>query len=232
MEPRKYRNPPIEEAVCDLQFAPGIEWDPTLPGRMYGELKDVYGEKPRLQQLVEAQVQGGIEGQSISMSHKVAKQRVQFLGEDGTRIVGVGADQLSVHMLRPYKGWESFRPQIDEALNAYSRVAEPEGITRIGLRYINKITIKTPHDDLSPYFSIPPRFPEIDSATRLLAFFNRKEAAFADRPIRIVVTFADMESSPSPSYLLDLDIIWISPESAGFARCLPRCDRGHEEPAP
>ena len=53
MEPRKYRNPPIEEAVCDLQFAPGIEWDPTLPGRMYGELKEFYGEKPRLQQLVE-----------------------------------------------------------------------------------------------------------------------------------------------------------------------------------
>ena len=82
----------------------------------------------------------------------------------------------SVHMLRPYKGWETFRPQIQQALDAYSRIAEPEGITRIGLRYINKITIKEPHNDLSPYFSIPPRFPEIDSATHLLAFFNRKEA--------------------------------------------------------
>jgi uncharacterized protein (TIGR04255 family) len=97
-------------------------------------------------------------------------------------------------------------------LDAYCHVADPEGITRIGLRYINKITIKEPHDDLTPYFTIPPRFPEIDSATRLLAFFNRKEAAFSDRPIRIVVTFADIESAPSPSYLLDLDIIWISPE--------------------
>ena len=120
MEPRKYRNPPIEEAVCDLQFAPGVEWDPTLPGRIYGGLKGAYGEKPRLQQLVEAQLQGDIEGQSsISMQQKVGKQRVQFLGEGGTRIVGVGADQLSVHMLRPYTGWESFRPQIHQALDAY-----------------------------------------------------------------------------------------------------------------
>ena len=214
MEPRKYRNPPIEEAVCDLQFAPGVEWDPTLPGRIYGELKGAYGEKPRLQQLVEAQLQGGVEGQSsISMQQKVGKQRVQFLGEGGTRIVGVGADQLSVHMLRPYTGWESFRPQIHQALDAYRSIAEPEGITRIGLRYINKITIKAPHDDLTPYFTIPPKFPEIDSTTRLLAFFNRKEAAVSDRPIRIVVTFADVESAPSPSYLLDLDIIWISPKA-------------------
>ena len=177
------------------------------------DLKGAYGEKPRLQQLVEAQLQGGIEGQSsISMQQKVGKQRVQFLGEGGTRIVGVGADQLSVHMLRPYTGWESFRPQIHQALDAYRSIAEPEGITRIGLRYINKISIKAPHDDLTPYFTIPPKFPEIDSTTRLLAFFNRKEAAVSDRPIRIVVTFADMESAPSPSYLLDLDIIWISPE--------------------
>jgi uncharacterized protein (TIGR04255 family) len=214
MGPRKYRNPPIEEAICDFQFAPGLDWDPTLPGRMYGELKETYGEKPRLQQLVEAQLQAGVEGQSsVSMQQKIGKQRVQFLGEGGTRIVGVGVDQLSVHMLRPYKGWEIFRPQILRALEVYRRVAEPEGITRIGLRYINKVTIEEPHDDLSPYFTIPPKFPQIDSTTKLLAFFNRKEAAFSDQPIRIVVTFADMESSPSPSYLLDLDIIWISPEA-------------------
>lgn len=214
MQPRKYRNPPIEEAICDFRFAPGIEWDPTLPGRIYGELKGAYDEKPRLQQLVEAQLQGGIEGQSsISMKQGLGKQRVQFLGEGGTRIVGVGVDQLSVHMLRPYGGWENFRPQIHQALDAYRKIAEPEGITRIGLRYINKITIKAPHDDLAAYFTIPPKFPRIDSATRLLAFFNRKEAQFLDQPIRIVVTFADMESASSPSYLLDLDIIWISPDA-------------------
>ena len=34
MARRKYRNPPIEEAVCDIQFEPGSEWDPTMSGAL------------------------------------------------------------------------------------------------------------------------------------------------------------------------------------------------------
>jgi uncharacterized protein (TIGR04255 family) len=215
MERRKYRNPPIEEAVCDLQFAPGTEWDPTMPGRIYEKLKDTYNEKPRQQQVVEAQVQGTTsEGSpSLSLQHRFGKTRVQLLAEGGTRIVGVGPDQITVHMLRPYTQWEDFRPKIWQALAAYREVAEPEGIARVGLRYINRITLDrvVPVTELGTYFMIPPRLPETGPPTRMLAFFNRKEAEFLDKPIRIVVTFADMEPrSPDQSaFLLDIDIISI-----------------------
>jgi uncharacterized protein (TIGR04255 family) len=217
MERRKYRKPPIEEAVCDLQFAPGTEWDPTMPGRIYERLKGTYNEKPRQQQVVEAQLQGAsAEGSpSVSLQHRFGKTRVQLLAEKGTRIVGIGPEQLSVHMLRPYTEWEDFRPRIWEALNAYREVAEPEAIARVGLRYINRITLEGKSPDLSRYFTIPPRFPEVDPATRMLAFFNRKEVEYLDRPIRVVVTFADIES-PTPddsSYLLDIDIIWIAADA-------------------
>ena len=132
--------------------------------------------------------------------------------EKGTRIVGIGPEQLSVHMLRPYTEWEDFRPRIWQALEAYREIAEPEGIARVGLRYINRIALEGRSPDLSQYFTIPPRFPEVDPATRMLAFFNRKEVEYLDQPIRVVVTFADMEP-PSPdqsAYLLDIDIIWIA----------------------
>lgn len=162
-----YRKPPIEEAVCDIQFAPSTEWDPTMPGRIYEKLKSTYNEKPRQQRVVEAQIQGAIaEGSpSVSFHQRFGKSRVQLLAEKGTRIVGVGPDQLSVHMLRPYTGWEKFCPRIWEALEAYRQVAEPEAVTRIGLRYINRISFEEPTPDLPHYFTIPPKLPDVVPTT-------------------------------------------------------------------
>jgi uncharacterized protein (TIGR04255 family) len=207
----KYLKPPIEEAVCDIQFAPGTDWDPTMPGRLFEKLRHVYGEKPRMQQVVEAQVRGSNSqgNPSLSLKQTITKQRVQLLAEKGTRIVGVGAEQLTVHMLRPYTQWADFQPRILQALKAYQEIAAPEGVTRIGLRYINRITIEQENPELEKYFTIPPRFPKTDRPSKIMAFFNRKESQYLDKPIRIVVTFADMESaSPgSSSYLFDIDII-------------------------
>lgn len=214
-----YKKPPIDEALCDFQFSPGVEWDPTMPGRIHERLKTIYNEKPRSQQLVEAQVQGlGAEGgQGVTFQQRVMNQRVQLLAQNATRIASVGEAQLTVHMLAPYTGWDDFRPMIVEALDAYHKVAEPEGVTRIGLRYVNRIVIPGEIEpELAEYFTIPPKFPDVDAGIKKLSFFNRKEAEFADLPIRIIVTFAQIETPAtehsSYQYLLDLDIIWINKE--------------------
>lgn len=31
---RRYRNPPIEEALCEFYFDPSEEWDLTIPGKL------------------------------------------------------------------------------------------------------------------------------------------------------------------------------------------------------
>lgn len=48
----------------------------------------------------------------------------------------------------------------------------------------------------------------------MLAFFNRKEMEYLDRPIRAVVTFADVEApaADQSTYLLDIDLIWMASE--------------------
>jgi len=218
-ESPRYKKPPIDEALCDFQFSPGSEWDPTMPGRIHEKLKSFYNEKPRSQQLVEAQVQGiGAEGgPEVMLRQRMMNQKVQLLAEKGTRIASLGESQLTVHMLAPYTGWDYFRPLIVDALDAYRDVAEPEGVIRIGLRYINRVVITDEAEpDLSEYFTIPPRFPDVAPTIKKLSFFNRKEAEYADLPIRIVVTFAQLDT-PTPEmdshqYLLDLDVIWIRKE--------------------
>ena len=35
---RRYRNPPIEEALCEFYFDPSEEWDLTIPGKLHTSL--------------------------------------------------------------------------------------------------------------------------------------------------------------------------------------------------
>ncbi len=212
--PRKYQNPPIEEAVCDIQFVPSADWNPTLPGRLYELLKGTYGEKPRLQHMIEAQIQTGGQEEEPQIQHRIGKQRVQLLAEKGTRIVGIGPDRLSVHMLKPYTGWDQYRPRIFEALGAYKQISIADSVMRLGLRYINRINIKSKTPNLGEFFTIPPKFPTTNPPTRILGFFNRKESEFEDKPIRVVVTFTDVQNDrpDMSSYLLDIDIIWLRAE--------------------
>ena len=52
-ERRRYKNPPIEEALCEFGFAPGPDWDPTIPGKLQAELGDAYSGKPGEQKAVQ-----------------------------------------------------------------------------------------------------------------------------------------------------------------------------------
>ncbi|MBI4566163.1 MAG: TIGR04255 family protein [Planctomycetes bacterium] len=38
-EGRKYRNPPVIEALCEIYFAESA-WDDTIPGRFYERVRD------------------------------------------------------------------------------------------------------------------------------------------------------------------------------------------------
>ena len=142
---RRYRNPPIEEALCEFGFASGADWDPTIPGKLQVALGDEYSGKPREQKAVQVGLHGQ-KGKLADLRYDEGISKVQLFTKAGTRIVGVGPDVLSIHMLRPYQdpldfekgGWEEFRPRIADALEAYREVASPGRVNRVGVRYINK----------------------------------------------------------------------------------------------
>ena len=228
VEHRRYRNPPIEEALCEFRFEPGQEWDLTLPGKLHARLGDEYGGKPREQRVVEAnlEVPKGDRPPNLKLGQHLAK--VQFLTEVGNRLVGVGPDALSVHMLRPYQdptrndesGWVEFEPRIQRALSAYWEVARPKGVSRIGVRYINKIVI--PSGDLAemgqylrssmPVVAGLPRVPS--------AVMSRGEYVYADG-VRMVLTQGSVDvASGRVGFMLDIDFIWEKQEPIGELEAL------------
>jgi uncharacterized protein (TIGR04255 family) len=207
MTQHQYRNPPIEEAVCEFRFAPGPAWNLTVPGLFYEKVKDSYTGEPRQQNLIATEIQPGHEPTNSEI--KVRQEMIKLLipSSDNQRLVGVGPDVLSVHVLRPYKGWDEFSQRIDQVFEDYTEVAKPIGINRIALRYINRIVIpSTQPIELIEYFTIATHIPE-GLPSRISGFLTRIESHYEDIPIKLVLTFADAIAPVEQSeFILDLEI--------------------------
>lgn len=207
---RVYKNPPIAEATCEFQFAPIDNWTLAHAGLFLERVKGRYAGKPREQRLLQvegnqlANLAGALPTASV---REVTK--VQIPSEDGSKMVAVGPGVLSVHVMKPYSGWENFRPQIAEALETCQEIAQPTGIRRIGIRYINVLDLPTPESEPMEYIAAPPTTKAgIDG--RLDTFVIHHEYTYADEPIRLLVNIAKVkiaQDSNKTSYMLDLDVV-------------------------
>ncbi|MGQ0654564.1 MAG: TIGR04255 family protein [Betaproteobacteria bacterium] len=43
--PKKYKNPPIIEAICEFRFSETSPWDLTIPGLIYELVKDKFPKR-------------------------------------------------------------------------------------------------------------------------------------------------------------------------------------------
>jgi len=133
---KKYANPPLIEAICDFHFIPSQPWDWTVLGLVYDRIKSDFPNKlqppgPMLNVSIGTPLGGPMPGAA----------RMQFRREDGSALVQVGPDNLTVNHLTPYSGWPRYRELIAGALAVYRDVAAPQGLHRISLRYVNRINI-------------------------------------------------------------------------------------------
>ncbi len=224
---RRYKNPPIDEAICEFRFEPSQEWDPTIPGKLHVELLEEYSGKPQEQRAL------GLEwnAQERQMSYNEGLARVQLATEDGTRRVGVGPDVLSVHMLRPYhdpnrpktSGWGEFRKRIKQALDSLWIVVQPLGVRRVGLRYINRIFVPQETAKVNEY--LRSALPQVNGLPHSPnGFVSRAEYIYPDG-IRLILSQGTIEAPANHSgYLLDLDVIWENPAYITREDALARAD--------
>ena len=227
---RRYKNPPIEEALCEFRFEPGKEWDLTIPGKLQTELGKEYSGKPRQGRVVEVELDAQ-KGDSPNLRYREGFAKVQLVTEDDKRMVGVGQDVLSIHMLRPYQnpsnpeasGWDEFKPRILTALGAYKKVSEPVGVRRIGIRYINKIVVPGKRVKVEEYLKCA--LPVVSGLPdRLNNFMSRVDYAYEDG-VNFVLS-QGLTSAPTDhiGFLLDLDVIWESPESIPLEEALEKTE--------
>jgi len=147
---KQYARPPIDEAVVEFLFDAALEWDGTVPGKLQGELTSAYPGRPKTQALLS--LSAAPAGSSVPFVPQTML-RTLLPNDDGTRMIGVSPNLLTVHALAPYRGWDEFNARATQALNAYWKVNAPTGVRRIRIRYINRIVIPSESIDLDDYFT-------------------------------------------------------------------------------
>ncbi len=145
---KRYRKPPIVEALVEFRFEPDDNWDMTAPGLMYEHLKSKYPKRRQVQHH-----DFNLTARDTQLEGKVQIiDRMQFLGEDEHTLVQVSPHFLAVNQLAPYESWESFVPIIKRGLDTYRDVVSPNRLQRVGIRYINHIGFDNEQIELEDYF--------------------------------------------------------------------------------
>jgi uncharacterized protein (TIGR04255 family) len=162
----------------------------------------------------------------IQARYRISRKTL-FPSEDGSRFVAVGANEVSIHTLSPYDGWDPFRERIGQVLVACGEAEAPRRAFRIAVRYINRVPLPAYNIPLSTYFTKAPEYPDGVPVVGMASFFSRIDCAYSDQAIRLMIAMADIEPKrvESPAFVLDLEVAWAnSPEPIAIGAALPRIE--------
>jgi len=223
---RRYKNPPLVEAVCEFRLTRDTHWDLTIPGLFYEGVKEVF---PHREQRSVQELQIIQEPQGFRQELRVS-ERVLLFSPDRKLLVQIGPRLLVVNALKPYPTWQGFKPRIEMAWKKLQEIVDIQGLERIGLRYINRIELpKEEVVKLSDYFdfylTIGPRLPQLMALFIAGAEFPYKEGQ--DR-CRVQLTL-EPNSGEKRALLLDIDYFLAKPHAVGVSGALQWVEEAHTQ---
>lgn len=153
---QEYKNPSIIEALIEVYFSQAKN-DFAIWTDFNNRLKKKY---PTVEESIipKAEIQVNQKGES---QQRISPEKLyRFYQKDRTKLVQANRDFVSIHQLKPYSDYESFRAEAEKIIKDYIYVTSPKTVSRIGMRYINQISIPEVNIELSRYFRFMPQIPE------------------------------------------------------------------------
>lgn len=205
MTQKVYQQPPIVEAIVEFQFN-NADWDLTIPGKMqeHKKVNAIYSGKQVKQKFFEAKLKLDSNSPNADVSENLF--RIQLPDQEGKKLISIGQNSLGISTLRPYDSWEYFRGRVSDALEAYLEIVKPSAISRVGVRYVNKIMIPDKQMAVNDYFMGGVRIPR-QLPTLFNEHFSRTVLIYEDGA-KLILSFANIETrNDSSTFILDLDVI-------------------------
>ncbi len=204
-DPRHLRNAPITEAIIDFRVKARTGFRPEEFSGLKTRLAEGFPnvEERRGQQATFQMIKG--QGQPPVMKD-LGLQGYFFKTSDGKTIAQFKVDGFTFNRLHPYTSWEEIFPQAMELWRLYSSISKPEVITRLAVRYINRIVLPLGAVAFETYLRaapiIPPELPQ-----HVSGFLTRVTIHNPETDIDAHVAQA-LEASPLGNHLgviLDID---------------------------
>lgn len=202
-------SPPIKEAVIDIRIIPPDEFDVNVIKSLVDQLVNEY---PKAETSMKSDVKFGFnKGRQLVEADNVETIGYRMWSKDQTQVVVMTSEGFTISQLAPYTGWDKFEAASKRLWNEYLNVVKPSSITRLAVRYINKLDMKQTQVDLADVLTAPPALPG-DLESNLENFLNRVVIRDSKSDIRAIVTQTPSESIESkyPSIILDIDVFLLN----------------------
>lgn len=156
-DPRHLRNAPITEAIIDFRVKTRAGFRPEE----FADLKTRLSERfPKVD----------VHNWRLDLGRRSPRplQGYFFKTSDEKTIAQFRADGFAFNRLRPYTSWEELFPQAMELWRLYSGISKPDVVTRLAVRYINRIVLPPGAVTFEVYLRaapvIPPELPQYVSS--------------------------------------------------------------------
>jgi uncharacterized protein (TIGR04255 family) len=151
-----FEKPPIVEAVFDIRAEAPESVTLDVLKKSFDSVKDRFSdEKQNI--FFRGGVQFGSGGAPSLMHSATEPYGFSFRSSDGKKIVQSRKDGFTFNNLAPYIGWSSFSREAKELWGYYKLVAQPKLVSRLALRYINRIDLPKEVNDINEYLLTLPR---------------------------------------------------------------------------
>lgn len=202
---------PITEALIDLRVILPSDFDAQEFSKLSDQLSAKYPKKePR--KLVSGSF-GVREGKPFTgPTEYKGIDGFYYKSEDERNIVQFRSDGFTFNHLYPYTKWESVITEAKNMWELYCSLAKPEIISRVAVRYINRLELPLPIE-FERYLTAPPKIPD-SLPQELSGFLTRILISEAGITANIVQS---LDSSTKPDHgviILDIDVFEV--KKSGF----------------
>ena len=205
--PRHLRKAPITEAIIDLRVKARkdfrVESFNDARGPLAAEFPNVE-ERKSLQTVFEFKVATGESASPITRDLGI--QGLFFKSPDQLTVAQYRVDGFTLNRLRPYTSWEQILPIALRVWRTYTEIAQPEFVSRVALRYINRLELPV-NIDFDDFLEagpvIPPDLPQFLSSFRTRLRIHDPEAGLTAN-----VNQVNEEEPPGSTHtvvILDID---------------------------
>lgn len=155
LDVEQFPRAPILEALLDIQVELPDSVNLGQLQNFQEAIKDRYPSK-------KLRTSGAI---SVTIQEKTGYPVIQqsggpvgyiFASPDQKQAVQARLNGFSFSRFKPYEAWEKLRDEAQELWRHYIRIASPRSVTRLALRYINRIEIPLPIGDFKEYVRTAP----------------------------------------------------------------------------
>lgn len=145
-------NAPIQEALIDVRA--------TLTGDLnLDEIRERGSPEPGFPTVQEAKkVEAHLELERKAVRSSFSTRGILFRSADDQKVVQFRNDGYTFNWLRPYSTWDELFDQAQLFWKHYLAVAQPEEVTRVAVRYINRFPVEPPVD-LKTVFTVSLELP-------------------------------------------------------------------------